>query len=114
MTMITKKGAAEVHEGKYHDDSDSRTPTSKPPTNVMGNEENPPTRAAARAGTIVKDPTEGLRPVNGPIRIPASPASAPPTVQLMAMILVGDHPRADDAIEFSALAVVAMPNRVYR
>jgi hypothetical protein len=112
--MMTKKGAAEVHVGRYQDDSDSRMPTSRPPRNVMGKEEKPPTRAAARAGTTTKDPTEGLRPVNGPIRIPASPASAPPMVQLMAMILEGDHPSADDAIEFSALAVVAMPKRVYR
>jgi hypothetical protein len=112
--MITKKGAAEVHVGKYQDDSDSRTPTSRPPRNVMGNEENPPTRAAARAGMTVSAPMEGLRPVNGPMRIPANPASAPPMVQLMAMILVGDHPSADEAIEFSALAVVAIPKRVYR
>ena len=46
--------------------------------------------------------------------MPAKPASAPPRIQLTVAIVVGDQPCAAATASFSATAVVASPNRVFR
>jgi hypothetical protein len=51
-------------------------------------------------------------PTIGASRTPATPANTEPITQLAVAIRTGEMPRAADAIEFSACAEVASPNRV--
>ena len=55
-----------------------------------------------------------LNPAFGASRIPANPAVAPPIPHVTVARKLGDHPRADTARSFSALAEIASPIRVNR
>ena len=82
------------------------------PAKAMGNDEKPPTRPAASAGTTSSDSGVGWRNVIGAINAPASAASAPPSAQFVTAITSGECPRLAAARWFSATALVTRPNVV--
>ena len=80
---------------------------------VMGNEEKPPTTAAARIGMTMSERFSLLRLVIGTRKIAAKPPNAAPMAQLATAMTSGEIPCAAAAVGFSATADVANPNRVY-
>ena len=80
---------------------------------VMGNEEKPPTTAAARIGMTMSERFSLLRLVIGTRKIAAKPPNAAPMAQLAMAMTSGEIPCAAAAVGFSATADVANPNRVY-
>ena len=86
-----------------------------PPRSVSGNELNPPISATASAETVTTIVnTVRLSPAFGASRMPAKPAVAPPIAHVTVARKFGDHPSADTARSFSALAEIASPIRVKR
>ncbi len=85
-----------------------------PPTSVSPNEENPPSRAQARAAMTMRVSESTCRPVIGTTRMPATAASAPPSAQLTVASRSGDQPSDAADTSSSAAATTARPNRVKR
>ena len=93
---------------EYVSTSVSAIPSAMPPSNVNGNELNPPINATARAETVTTIVnTVRLSPALGASRMPANPAVAPPIPHVTVARKFGDHPSADTARSFSALAEIA-------
>ena len=87
---------------------------SSPPSSVSGNERNPPTSAAASAGTISSVSPITDSPAMFTTRTAASTASIEPSAQFTVATRSGEMPWAAVARRFSATAVVASPNGVNR
>ncbi len=97
---------------EYVRTSVSAIPSAMPPSRVSGNELNPPISATARAETVTTIVnTVRLSPALGASRMPAKPAVAPPIAHVTVARRFGDHPSADTARSFSALAEIASPIR---
>ena len=92
--------------------SDSMTPIRTPPSSVSGNEVNPPTSAAASAGTSSSRTWLTESPMMGTTRMPARPARPAPAAQFSVAMSSGERPRDAAASWFSATARVARPKRV--
>jgi hypothetical protein len=100
----------------YFSENASRIPISSPPTSVIGNDANPPTSAAVRAGTTVSTKSSGdiLLLTTALKIIPARADKAHPSAQLPAAMRLVDQPRVAVAVSFSATPVVASPKRDHR
>ena len=126
-TAAGKRARAEQQDRDHHKEREGvapaganavagkqRTPdrNDEPAPSVSQNEVNRPSTAAAKAGIRSSPMVVVVRPISGATRIPASPPSAPPSVQLMRPMSSGRWPSAAAARAFSETAVVAIPNRV--
>ena len=100
---------------RYRVASASPSPTTRPPTNVIGNDRKLPSSAAARPATVTTIVSvRPDRPVSGATSTAARPASAPPSPHVIVARRSGDQPSVCTARSFSALALMASPVRVYR
>ncbi len=80
----------------------------------MGKDRKLATSAAAIAASTTFVSTDTCNWISGVMRMAAIPANAEPSAQLVAAMKSGENPRLDAARWFSATAVVARPNFVYR
>ena len=118
-TMITRGSPAcqsswgiQLHSVRRLRISDWAMPMARPAAVVSPNERNPPSRAAARAGTINRLVVPGSSPAMGAMKITAAPASIEAIIQLMAASRTGECPSSTAPFSLSAAARVARPKRV--
>src|SRR6266851_2013995 len=116
ITTMTKNGTASARPGVVENRVSSlvMTPMSRPAASVAGNDEKPPTSAAASAASTRLVNAVTWRLMTGATRIPAAPASAQPSPQFAVAMRSGDQPSDAAARWFSATAVVARPKLVQR
>ncbi len=122
-TMMTRNGTARPHPCSAagsetlvcrNATSLSSTPMSRPPASVSQNDRNDPTSAAAIPGTTSRARFVTLSPETLTIKIAANTASPAPRPQFAAATMSGEIPSIAGTLRFSATALVASPNRVWR
>ena len=79
------------------------------PASVSQNDDRFPISTAASTGMISNGIVSVEIPTNGAMKMPATPASAPPSPQVSVPRRCGDHPRVAAARGFSAVARTASP-----